>query len=60
MIKGAVISTRPETGDYVVTVGKKKYLAHTLRGCFKAANGRWPKDNEMDQFIELIAKGDHK
>ena len=54
MVKGARISTYPDY--YIVTVGKKRYKAHTLRGCFKAVNGRWPKEGELDKFVELVAK----
>ncbi len=58
MIKGCSVRVRPEEGDYIATVGKKKFLCHTIRGCFKAANGRWPEDQEeVDQFIELVVKG---
>jgi len=54
MIKGATINTYP--GYYIVTVGNKRYKAHSLRGCFKAANGRWPREGELDKFIELVAE----
>lgn len=58
-VKGCQITTRPEEDDYVATVGRKKYRCHTIRGCFKAANGQWPKNQaELDKFIELVAKGE--
>lgn len=56
IIQGAVISTLPNW--YIVTVGKKRYKAQTLRACFKAANGRMPKnDKEMDRFLKKVAYG---
>lgn len=58
MIKGCQIQVRPDDGDYIATVGRKKYRCHTIRGCFKAANGRWPRSpEELDQFIQLVAMG---
>lgn len=53
-IRGAIISTQPDY--YLVRVGKKLYRAFSLRGCFKAANGRWPGKGELDQFIKLVTK----
>lgn len=54
MIKGARISTYPD--HYIIIVGKKRYRAYSIRGCFKAANGRWPRNKaELDKFIELVA-----
>lgn len=54
MIKGARVSTNPDY--YIVTVGKKRYKAYSLRGCFRAANGRWPKEGELDQFLKMVVK----
>ena len=58
MIKGCQIRVQPDSGDYIVTVGQKKYRCHTLRGCFKAANGRWPEAGELDKFLDLVAYGE--
>ena len=61
MIKGCQLKTRPEEDDYIVTVGKKQFKCHTIRGCFKAANGRWPEDQaELDKFIDLVVYGENK
>jgi len=54
MIKGAPISTYPD--HYIVMVENKRYKAYSLRGCFKAANGRWPREGELDKFIELVTR----
>ena len=57
-IRGCEFHTRPETDDYLAVVNGKKYKCSTIRGCFKAANGRWPKDlEEVNQFIELSVRG---
>ena len=54
-IKGGQLSTLPDY--FIVTVGKKRYKAYSLRDCFKAANGRWPLKGELDKFIDSIARG---
>ena len=60
-IKGCEFHTRPETDDYLAVVNGKKYKCSTIRGCFKAANGRWPKDQaELDKFINLVVYGNEK
>lgn len=60
-IRGCQISTRPEQDDYIATVDGKQYRCHSIRGCFKAANGRWPKDlEETNRFIEICVHGKAK
>jgi len=58
MLKGCHFHIRPETDDYIAEVDGKQYRCHSIRGIFKAANGRWPKDlEETNKFIEISIRG---
>lgn len=58
IVKGCIISTQPDF--YIVTVaGGKRYKARSIRGCFKAANGRMPKgEKELGRFIKKVVYGE--
>lgn len=57
-IRGCNWRTSPEEDDYIAEVDGKKFKCHSIRGIFKAANGRWPDSlEEVNEFIEISVRG---